>query len=152
MSNLYPPYIEGKLPAFTDTSSVKILFEMNKTVSKIDVDKMKLIIKDIYSNDLIGQAETNIFSNNIAWFNCSSLNNTLKENQYYKVQLAYIGKDATIGYYSTVGIIKYTTEPTLTIVSLSSEPDVINLNKEQYQGQYYNEDSTEKVHSYRFDL
>lgn len=151
---LYPPYIEGKLPAFTDLKLVKIPFEMNKTVGKNDFNGMKLIIKDVYTNNLIGQASTNICINNIAQFNCSSL--TLNSNQYYKVQLAYTAEDeetkkTIIGYYSTVGIIKYTTAPEITIVSLFSKPD-INLNKEQYQGQYYNEDSTEKVHSYRFDL
>jgi hypothetical protein len=35
--------------------------------------------------------------------------------EYYKLQLAYVGIDSVVGYYSTVGIAKYTNAPILSI-------------------------------------
>ena len=74
----------------------------------------------------------------------------------YKFQLAYKGTDEIIGYYSTVGVAKYTNKPTIIIDSLSEEQNntqvVINLNKQIFVGKYTNEDVTEKVYSYRFDI
>ena len=111
MSNLYPPYIEGKLPAFYDITKVAIPFEMNKTVGWDDFDGLKLIIKDVYDNSHIKtfSATKGNIQNNVAYFNCSE-EMKLETGQYYKAQLAYY-KSNTTGYYSTVGVIKYTNYP-----------------------------------------
>nr|DAI51086.1 MAG TPA: hypothetical protein [Caudoviricetes sp.] len=56
-----------------------------------------------------------------------------------------------IGYYSTVGVVKYTTNPKVEILSLQSG---ININPTTFYGRYSQEDgdTTEKVYSYRFDI
>jgi hypothetical protein len=54
--------------------------------------------------------------------------------QFYKVQLAYRDHDGIIGYYSTVGIVKYTTRPTMEMPGLSTE--VINMHRYSYIGKY----------------
>jgi len=39
--------------------------------------------------------------------------------------MAYIGKDGTIGYFSTVGIAKYTSKPSVYIKRLVSDTNLI---------------------------
>jgi hypothetical protein len=75
--------------------------------------------------------------------------NKFKVSQYYKIQIAYINGD-TIGYYSTVTIGKYTHKPKLEIDHLN----INDLNSHQYTyiGKYKNDDKTERVYSYRFNL
>jgi hypothetical protein len=46
MAKLYPPHIEGKLPAFTG-STITIPLTMNKAVKVSDVNHMRLIIKSV---------------------------------------------------------------------------------------------------------
>lgn len=67
-----------------------------------------------------------------------------KEVDYYR------SVSETIGYYSTVGVIKYTKTPVINILNLNV--DSINTNSVDFIGEYTNEDSTEKVYSYRFDV
>jgi hypothetical protein len=66
--------------------------------------------------------------------------------------MAYVDNDGVIGYYSTVGIVKYTTTPTLSINDFSYGN--INANTLEYIGTYSQEDGDvgEKVYSYRFDV
>jgi hypothetical protein len=65
-----------------------------------------------------------------------------KPGQFYKIQLACVDETGNIGYYSSVGIFKYTTVPTLSIEEIS--------NLYTYMGIYSQEegDSTEKLYSY----
>ena len=47
---LYPPYIEGKLPAFvkaTPKTKITIPFQLNPLVGVNDIDKMVLVLKTI---------------------------------------------------------------------------------------------------------
>ena len=48
MAKLYPPHIEGKLPAFTG-STITVPLTMNKAVKVSDVNHMRLIIKSVQS-------------------------------------------------------------------------------------------------------
>lgn len=136
-TKLYPPVINGTIPAFYD-SSITVPFEENKTVSEYDGFALK--IKTVQSNRLIGTyfSTTNTFTN----INTSLLN----EGQYYKVQLAYYIGNEVPGFYSTVGVTKYTTKPTVEILK--------NTDGVSYFGIYNQEgkDITEKVYSYQFDL
>ena len=130
---LYPPIIAGTLPAFytiTENGSViakiTVPFSMNKAVSSKNIHGFALKIKTAYSNTYINVLENNNFNpsskevvfiwkkNDIDKFN-------IKPGQFLKVQLAYIGENNTIGYYSTVGVIKYTDKPTLTISEFEFE-------------------------------
>ena len=70
--------------------------------------------------------------------------NSLKKKDY----LFYKASDVTLGYYSTVGIIKYTKKPEVIISNLSLEQ--VNDSVIEFQGKYKNEDSNEKVYSYQF--
>lgn len=72
--------------------------------------------------------------------------------QHYKMQLAYIGNGGEVGYYSTVGIAKFTTKPILYIAGLDS--NIINNYRINFTGFYdqTGQDVTEKVYNYQFNL
>jgi hypothetical protein len=57
-----------------------------------------------------------------------------------------------VGYFSTVGVGKYTTKPDVSIAGL--EFGLINSHNYEYMGVYSQEDKdvTERVYSYRFDV
>lgn len=148
---LYPPVIEGVLPAFCG-SVIQIPFTMNKSVSKDEISGFALKIKTVQNQNDVWQ--TAIISEvwnedaNIVTFNLEKyMNEGLKLNigQFYKLQLAYIYSDkTTIGYYSTVGVAKYTSEPELSINSKDGYT---------YLGIYNQEsDLLEKLYSYCFTL
>ena len=160
MNKLYPPYISGTLPAFTGTE-LTIPFQMNQTVSAAEVSGFAYIFKTIQSNVVIAQGQI-ISSQAQDAINSGSITFQLKFKQIngnafqlnlgqsYKVQLAYIYNNKVIGYYSTVGIAKYTTDPKIEIEGL--EPGGIGINKTNFIGHYsqYNGDITERVYSYQF--
>lgn len=160
---LFPPFIESKLPAFSN--SLTIPFTMNRAVGPNDYKGMKLIIKTAQTGKQLGTLEQLAkefpynpkTGKNEVTFNFSSLvdekgKSLLKQGQYYKVQLAYIRNDdnSSVGYFSSVGIIKKTTNPTLTI------PELVNstASRYSYTGVYSQKkkDDTEKIHMYQFDL
>jgi hypothetical protein len=77
----------------------------------------------------------------------------LTVGQHYKLQLAYISKEGSeVGYYSTVGVAKYTTYPNLSIGGL----DLYTINPYllTFTGHYdqIDQDTTEKVYTYQFNL
>jgi hypothetical protein len=57
MSKLYPPSIEGVIPAFHEEGLV-IPFVMNKTVSRNQVKGFAIKIKSIHNNSIIYQLDT----------------------------------------------------------------------------------------------
>lgn len=160
MDKLYPPYISGTLPAFTGTE-LTIPFQMNQTVSAAEVSGFAYIFKTIQSNVVIAQgqivspqAQDAINSGSITFqLKFKQINGNafqLNLGQFYKVQLAYIDNNGVIGYYSTVGIAKYTTDPKVEIEGLESGG--IGINKTNFVGHYsqYKGDVTERVYSYQF--
>ena len=139
---LYPPIIPGTLPAFYTTedeengtviTKITVPFSMNRAVSSEDIDGFSLKLKTAYSNTLIDVLKTNNFNDLttskeiIFTWETDGGDNTLskiKPGQFLKAQLAYINTDnntETIGYYSTVGIIKYTDKPELKIQEFEFE-------------------------------
>ena len=56
MAKLYPPQIEGVIPAFH--TRLVIPFIMNKTVSKTQVKGFAIKIKSIHNNNIVYQADT----------------------------------------------------------------------------------------------
>lgn len=62
----------------------------------------------------------------------------------------YRSNDEVVGYFSTVGIIKCTTAPQVSIHNL----DISKVNSDtiEFEGRYFNEDDNEKVVSYSFDI
>ena len=161
VAKLYPPSIAGTIPAFCGTS-IEVPFSMNRAVSASEFNGFALKIKKV-SGTLIG---TIIVENASAWlakkavtFDLSEFADSLKIGEFYKVQLAYVrkvGSTPNIGLYSTIGVAKYTTSPTVIIEHLNST--TINNHLYSYSGIYrqYSEDedkpadSTEKLYSSRF--
>ena len=172
MAKLYPPYIEGTLPAFCldnkRDGTITIPFAHNKAVSESDIgSNMYVKIKTVQNDVLIG-------SNNAEWTNTvkskqviadgqviinvsggSALDGIWKPQvgQYYKIQLAYSDVNNTVGYYSTVGVIKCTSKPEVTILNMS--PDSVNNNNNIFVGQFKQGeggDVTEKVYSSKFTI
>lgn len=167
MAKLYPPNIEGTIPAFYTEGTTKIVvpFSMNKAVGKSEVYGFSLKIKyvdgnvidtfQVRKNGANSEASSyDIEEDYKAIFDISLLktNGTIKVGQYYKVQLAYIDVNNEVGYYSTIGVVKYTTHPIITIAGLDESK--VNAHQYAYTGVYsqYGKDSTEKVYSSRFLL
>lgn len=150
---LYPPIIEGTIPAFCNQIIV-VPFTMNKSVSEKEVKDFKLKIKTVQSGyqpfltETIQMIDWNTDTSEVSFL----LPGTLNIGQFYKIQMAYVDTANIIGYYSTVGVVKYTSDPTISIL----EPK----NGNTYEGLYSQEaindedvrDYTEKVYSYNFTL
>ena len=150
---LYPPLIEGSIPAFHGTV-LTVPFTMNRVVSKNAIDGIAIKIKTIQSGLYILNAEASL--DDITFDTICTANfkfdnaNLLKEGQYYKIQIAYIATDKTIGYFSSVATVKYTSEPTVSIANLNVNAQ--NTHQYEYVGNYSSADRTEKVYSYSFNL
>ena len=163
MAKLYPPMIEGKLPAFTkkvednsDKIIISVPFQLNMAVGRNEFNSMAIIVKNVQGGHIIADG---IFSTSISYIpnNNSYLAtfyldnvNSFAKGEYYKIQVAFV-KDNEVGYYSAVGVAKYTTMPTLTIEGLTAD---INHHQYTYTGHYSQKDRdiTEKVYSYCFNL
>ena len=157
---LYPPVIPGSIPAFYSNGTAAIIavpFSMNKAVGYSDIDGFKLKIKTAQSNTYLTTLTRTINNNDLAdrvirfnWLDPESSDNQsfnkIKIGQFLKVQMAYY-KGETIGYYSTVGVVKYTSQPTISFV------DTNPFLQETYYGQYDpGIDKSERPYSYIFSL
>lgn len=168
MAKLFPPILEGTIPAFySENGIVKITipFSMNRAVNAVQVKGLVLKIKTVQSSSYlldIKQENNSYYSmEDSAWVEFQLKNendiNKLKIGQFYKLQIAFINKDNDeIGYYSTVAIGKYTSKPDVYISTSSSnrlEKGIINMHSYDYTGHYkQTEDITERVYSYKFDV
>lgn len=146
---LYPPILAGTIPAFTKNTLI-VPFTMNKSVSPDEILGFELKLKTVQSGTqplggpIMVYAEKWNQETNEVEFNLTNVNK-LNIGQFYKIQMAYVGDNGVVGHYSTVGVIKYTAEPEVSIL----EPKVGNL----YEGLYkQDKDATEKVYSYSFTL
>lgn len=149
---LYPPTL-GKVPAFYG-NILTVPFTMNRSVHKTDITGFAIIVKNILSDTLLINAlpATSWDLDKMeAYFDVSNVN--MVPGEYYKIQLAYMSV-AGVGYYSSVSSVKCTSKPSITIVGL--ERHTVNLHMFHYTGQYsqkgMDQDTTEKVYSYHFDV
>lgn len=157
-NKLSPPIINSKLPAFTGTK-ITVPFSLSRAVSPIDFDTVVLIIRSVQTNtDKLNGAIEDIYyqynhvsKNYEAHFDVSATEFKPVIGQYYKVQIALRSAGSgIIGYYSTVGILKCTAEPRVTIKELL---DGSRQHVYEYTGVYsHKEDISEKVYSYCFNL
>lgn len=168
MAKLYPPYLEGTLPAFClDASGDGVLtipFAHNKAVSIDDFGSISVKVKTV-QNDLF-IADFNTKDEDCGWENkaITELKFTVKNfaigdkwtdikvGQFYKIQLAYRDRNDVVGYFSTVGVTKCTSLPSVTIKGFEP-PNVVNNNAPEFLGvfmQAKDGDITEKVYSSRF--
>ena len=167
MDKLYPPYIEGTIPAFCKNEKGDIIltvpFTMNKTVSTDSVWGFALRMKTVQSNQLVytTNVKVNLDSIREVGFEINTSDfispYKLNEGQFYKIQIAYISyknkyeeTQGEIGYFSTVGIVKYTSRPELSIVDMDANE--LHADLGTYVGRFYNKDVTEKLYTYRFDI
>lgn len=160
---LYPPVIEGTLPAFYGTE-LSVPFSMNRAVSDAEVYGFIIKIKNIYNNNpVVRELKCKLGSAEgipaAAVFDLTGLETSFLPGEYYKIQMAYLWKnpsspndDTYVGYYSTVGVIKCTTKPTVIIPNMDETG--INAYNYTYAGYYSQEsgDTTERVDKYKFDL
>lgn len=157
---LSPPLVEGTIPAFYSddgtTAKLVVPFSMNRAVSPIQVKGIAIKIKTVQSSTYLYDAILidNFYFNleNSPWAEFHIPVNKFRQGQFYKVQIAYINAaNDEVGYFSSVGITKYTSKPELYIRNITQGP--INSHLYEYQGIYrQSTDSTERVYSYRFDI
>ena len=166
------PIIEGTLPAFyvneTGIAVITVPFSMSRAVNRNEVSGFSLKIKSLQGSEYLGtfktktgmdytemvvkfeltRSSTDKYGNDILQGLGDSI--TLTKGAFYKAQIAYINNQDEVGYYSTVGIIKYTTKPNVSIANLSTSQN--NTHTYTYTGVYSQEgmDTTEKIYSYRF--
>lgn len=173
VGKLNPPIIEGTLPAFYSDGEGKgatlvVPFALNKAVSQSDIQGFAVKIKTVQSNTFIlslssneGIANGSAFVEGAARFYISEEQlKVLDIGRFYKVQMAFGGSwsetnqlTEVVGYYSTVGIVKYTAKPEVIIDGLETD-NLINMHNYYYIGRFTAspDDITERVYSYNFTV
>lgn len=154
MAKLYPPHIEGALPAFCGNTLI-IPFEHSRAVtSKYEVNYYCFMLKDIQQSTIVykdfctKEAEIQDATGNRE-LRIEGINNSqLSPGTFYKLQLAYVDNSEQIGYFSDVGIIKYIQKPEVKLTGLSQNGS--NNHKYHYQLQYTCNDTTERLYSTQF--
>lgn len=159
---LYPPVIEGTLPAFSGTE-LSVPFSMNRAVSDTEVYGFIVKIKNVYNNTNIKEFKCKLNSVEempaAAVFEIADAEASFNVGDYYKVQMAYLWKNPAdpdnsnyVGFFSTVGVVKYTTKPTITIANMDDK--IVNAYNYIYTGIYSQEgkDTTERAYKYCFNL
>ena len=161
---LSPPLIDNKLPAFYG-SELDITFTLTKAVSAADFNKVRVLIKTVQNNIVKVDEEFDTIYKDIKTHtyhvrvNLDSI--PIEEGkekfvpqigQYYKVQLALVSSGGITGYYSSVGVVKCTTKPDVSIKELRDSEDN-QRHMYTYTGLYSHQgDITEKAYSYCFNL
>lgn len=153
MAKLFPPIVEGTIPAFYSNGMVNITipFSMNKAVNKNQVKGIAVKVKTLQSSSYLFVNENGIYSLDGSPYVIITVNaEQFTLGQFYKFQIAYIDTSNEIGYYSNVIVGKYTSQPTIGIDGLEQNKN--NNHVYTYYGYYKNNDVTENVYSYKFDL
>jgi hypothetical protein len=157
MAKLYPPTVDGTLPAITK-GTFTVPFSMNRSVSTSQVLAIRLKIKTIQNDMFLETIDATSYAhingtNYEAYFTIPTGSSFAPvEGMSYKFQLAYVDKSNVVGYYSTVGVAKYTTEPIVKVEDMKSY--LPNNVYSQFIGTYSQEngDTTEKEYNYRFQV
>lgn len=170
-NKLYPPYVEGTLPAMIKGDMLVVPFQLNRAVARTDFNCMAIILKTVQTNTILCDGDPAYASTNIEYDNTTGqwkalfpIGNLVAIGQYYKVQVAFANGvydnltwkyTGLVGYYSDVSIVKCTSRPNIYIKNLDSQ-STSNTHRYEYTGVYSQknsgQDKTEKVYSYRFDL
>jgi hypothetical protein len=156
------------LPAFyaddsstgTGTAILTVPFALNRAVSKDVISGLQVRIKTVQSNTILTEVKCSNPSVALEELSAdfvlsSDILNKISVGQYLKVQLAFINAADTVGYYSTVGITKYTTLPVVSVLGMETNPNEIPCFTYTYTGKYsqrpsaeVTKDFTERVYSY----
>lgn len=144
MAKLYPPNVLGTTPAFYG-NTIKVPYSMNRSVGYSQIKGFSLKVKTISGKE-IHSVQSGVYYENLDEVVFTLDSSYLNVGQHYKFQLAYIGLDDTIGYYSTVTVAKYTTKPNVKIEGMNIGG--VNFHNYNYVGVYEQEgDQTEKMYS-----
>ena len=146
MTKLYPPYIEGILPAFEVGNRIAIPYTDNPIVASNTWTSMQLLVRNLINDSISFVLETKDIDtvNKIAYFYD---NNNFIAKQHYKVQLAYKG-----GYYSTVGTIKCCDPVELEVEAPAVEGSGRCMLASEYLGRVKLTDVSEIVKYYEFNI
>ena len=159
-TQLPPPIINETLPACykNDQGIVEITipFSMNRAVSWGSILGFSIKFKTIQNNTSLGtqiiNLDNTIKTTQIITFALdTSILEEIKIGQFFKVQVAYKSvNDSTTGYYSTIGVMKYTTLPKIQIKDFD-ETSENNPFPFECRGEFiYGEDENESPYSYNF--
>jgi hypothetical protein len=140
MGKLYPPTIPGTIPAFYGTS-IEVPFSMNRAVGLSEFNGFALKIKKV-NGTLVGTVFEDSAS---SWIELGAIKfnltneivSMMNQGQFYKIQLAYVkktGDSRSVGIYSTIGIVKYTTMPIVRLENMSENE--VNNHLYSYTGMY----------------
>lgn len=178
MDKLYPPKIETTIPAMTynfaeNNGQIKLTvpFQLNNAVSSNEIGGIRASIKTVSTGTSKGTYDCiadYVYSptHPVQQATFTLPAGEFKIGQYYKVQIAFLDTKEKPGYYSSVGIVKYTSVPTLRIDGLSHKKE-INNSQYVYTGIYKQtpvdikdgettktakRDNSEKVYSYCFTI
>lgn len=178
MSQLYPPIIGEKIPAFYYQAQgpvkikIKIPFSMNPAVNIENVTGFNLKIKTVQTETTVMTIsipkpdDHNFLKDNEIIFTIGNqtksdqekinlLNTRIGVGEFLKVQIAYIGQDNVIGYYSHTSIVKYTSQPNIFIKEFSNDDDYEKIFPfiSTCTGIYeFTQDTAEYPYSYNFLL
>lgn len=157
-NRLFAPIIESKFVIDDEQPYIPIYFPSGIGYNDETWNGFSVLIKTISTGKIITNS---IISNSNNW----EYNNTtglcqikiqdylerLTKGQYYKIQVAFCYGD-TIGTYSDVGVCKYLF-PTDVFIEELQETQFIPADIVEFTGRYVsNQDATEKVYKYKFDL
>ena len=170
-NKLYPPYVDATLPAMIQGDMLVVPFQLNRAVSRDQFNCMAIILKTVQTNTILCDGDPARASTNIEydpttgqWKALFPIGDLVSIGQYYKVQVAFANGEydaltwkykGVVGYYSDVSVVKCTARPNIYIKNLDDQSSS-NTHQYEYTGVYSqkgsNQDKTEKVYSYRFDL
>lgn len=141
---LYPPTIEGQLPPAV-LSNQKIMFtipyQINKGTNPSSIVGYVIKIKNLISDKLLLTQTIDEFQTNEIQFEITKDKN-FNLSDHYKIQVAFIDTTETIGYFSTVGVCKLISVPTLQL----------NQQGENWIGTYTTNDFEDLLYSSYFVL
>ena len=127
---LASPIIEGTLPAFyleKGIATIAVPFSRSRAVSDYEVSGYHLKIKNLQGSEYLLNVPHSRYNSNksIVYFDIpeETVKNVFSIGSFYKAQLAYVDNNKEVGYYSTVGVVKYTTKPEVSILNLNSMQD-----------------------------
>ena len=154
MNTLYSPYIQDILPAFYESEGgigkITVPFSLPIGVDVSEISGFALKIKTVQNGTILDTIQS--FSYNMnkqeAYFYWS-IPTVVKVGQYFKVQLAFLGINNELGFFSTTSLIKYTSKPYINLL----DTDGVIFPYQECKGIYKpTEDLGEKAKYYIFKL
>ena len=156
MAMLYPPYLEGTIPAQIG-NTLRIPYQLNRAQGLADLMSadVHIRIKTINSNKILFELNQlfTYTSQQILYIQIPQEElQKLIVGQYYKIQLGFKNPEEQMAiYFSTPAVFKYTEEPKLSIRNLKI--NCINQGRLYFEGEFTSSsDAAEKLKEYKFNV